>query len=296
VVYLAANALVALAWMGLPTGLIHLATRLLGHRRGRWRDLMVLWGYTQIPSIALIVLSAGFLAIAPHDWRHTVGIVWFAPALTLVAILFLWKLILQYQAIGVCYGLSRTRQLGAIGLALILYNLVVWAEFTLVDDRSRVAPAARHAMSPAACPVMTARTHLPLAFDRLVYRVRAPRRGEVVGFVPAGWTDSPGSVLLRHRWRFLGRVVGVPGDEIEVRRGRLSLNGHPADEPYRVGRGEIDVGPTRLSADQYFVLGDNRDLPLAEYHGGLIAGRDLRGRLTEVAWLRWVYLMTAGRC
>jgi signal peptidase I len=295
-VYLAGNALIALAWMGLPTGLVHLATRVLGHRRGRWRDLMVLWGYTQIPSIALIILSAMFLAVAPRDWQHTVGLVWFAPVLALVAVLFVWKLTLQYRAIGVCYGLSRAPLLGVIGLALILYNVVVWAEFTFVDDRSRVAPAARQAMSPALCPVVMARARMPLAFDRLVYRVRAPRRGEIVGFVPSGWTDSPRSVLLRDRLRFLGRVVGVPGDEVEVRRGRLSLNGDPVDEAYRKGRGEIDAGPTKLLVDQYFVLGDNRDVPLAEYHGGLVTRRDLRGRLTEAGWVRWVYLVTVSRC
>jgi signal peptidase I len=294
--YLVANVLVALGWMVLLTGLIHLATRLLGHRRGRWRDLLVLWGYTQIPGIALIVLSAVFLTTAPHGWRHTAGLAWFAPALALVAVLFFWKLILQYQAIRVCYGLATARLLGVIGLALILYNLVVWAEFSLVDDRGRVGPAAWQAMSSALCPEITPRAHVPLAFDRLVYRVRAPRRGEVVGFVPSGWTDSPASVLLRDRRRFLGRVVGVPGDEIEVRQGQLNLNGRPADEPYREGRGEVDVGPTRLLADQYFVLGDNRDVPLAAYHGGLLTGRDLRGRLTEVGWVRWVYLDRASRC
>jgi signal peptidase I len=183
-----------------------------------------------------------------------------------------------------------------IGLALILYNLVVWAEFTLVDDRGRVAPTARRAMSSALCPVMASRPYVPLAFDRLVYRVRSPRRGEVVGFVPSGWTDSVASVLVRDHRRFLGRVVGVPGDEVEVRKGQLYLNGRLVEESYREGRGGIDVGPTRLLADQYFVLGDNRDVPLAEYHGGLVAGRDLRGRLTEVGRLRLAYLVEASRC
>jgi len=297
VTYLAANAVVALGWMVLLTGLIHLSTRLLGHRRGRWRDMLLLWGYTQVPGIALILLSGVFITAAPRGWPHTVGIAWLAPVFALAAALFIWKLILQFQAVRVCYGLSGRKLLGVIGLALILYNLVVWAEFTFVDDRGRVAPAARQAMSSALCPVMaSSRTYVPLAFDRLVYRVRTPRRGEVVGFVPSGWTDSLGSVLLRDHRRFLGRVVGVSGDEVEVRKGELYLNGRPVEESYREGRSGIDVGPTRLLAGQYFVLGDNRDVPLAEYHGGLIAGRDLRGRLTEVGRLRWAYLVEMGRC
>ena len=258
--------------------------------------MLLLWGYTQIPGIALIVLSLAFIAAVPHGWRHEMGIAWFGPAVALAAILFLWKLILQYQAIRVCYGLSGGRLLGVIGLALILYNLVVWVEFTFVDDRGRVPPAARRAMSSALCPVMASRTYVSLAFDRLAYRVRAPRRGEVVGFVPSGWTDSPASVLLRARMRFLARVVGVPGDEVEVRKGQLYLNGQPSDEPYREGRQGIDVGATKLLAGQYFVLGDNRDFPLAEYHGGLVTERDLRGRLTAVGQFRWAYLVEASRC
>jgi signal peptidase I len=296
VTYLVANALVALGWMVLFTALIHLATRLLGHRRGRWRDMLLLWGYTQIPGIALIVLSLAFITTAPHGWRHTMGIAWFGLALAVVAVLFLWKLVLQYQAIRVCYGLSGGRLLGVIGLALILYNLVVWVEFTLVDDRGRVPPAARQAMSSALCPVLASRTQMPLPFDRLAYRVRAPRRGEVVGFVPPGWTDPPWSVFLRARPRFLGRVVGVPGDELEVRKGQLYLNGQPSDEPYREGRQGIDVRPTKLLDGQYFVLGDNRDVTLAAYHGGLVTERDLRGRLSAVGQLRWAYLVEASRC
>ena len=293
---LPANGLVALGWMALITGFIHLATRLSGHRRGRWRDILLLWGYTQIPGIALMILSLLFVVVAPHGRRHTVSLVWFGPVVALAALLFLWKLLLQYQAMRVCYGLSRGRLLGAVGLALILYNAAVWVEFTFVDDRGRVPPDAQGAMSAAVCAVVAPRIQGVLAFDRLTYLLRAPRRGEVVGFVPAGWTDSPVSVLLRARTRFLGRVVGVPGDEVEVRQGQLYRNGHPVNEPYREGRQGIDVGGTKLGGGQYLVLGDNRDMPIAAYHGGLVSERDLRGRLTAAGQLRWAYLAKASRC
>ena len=295
-IYLTVNCLLAVGWMVLLTGFIHLAVRLLGHRSGRWRDMLLLWGYTQVPGIALIVLGVAFVLIAPHGWRHELRIAWFAPAVAIAGLLFLWRLVLQYQAVRICYGLSGWRLLGVIVLAFMLHNLTVWAEFTFVDDHGHVFPAARRAMSSTLCPLMASRTYVSLPFDRLTYRVRAPRRGEIVGFVPSGWTDSPASVLLRDRARLLGRVVGVPGDEVEARKGQLYLNGRPYDEPYREGRQGIDVGATRLLGGQYFVLGDNRDFPLAEYHGGIVTQRDLRGRLTAAGKLKWAFLVEAGRC
>jgi signal peptidase I len=294
-VYLALNALLALGWVALVTGLIHLATRLTGDRRGQWRDLILLWSYAQIPGIALMLLGGVFVTTASRSWLHALGMAWLAPAILLAGSLFIWKLVLQYQAIKVCYGISGVRLLSVIGLALVLYNLVVWAEFTLVDERARVPPVARRAMSSALCPVVPSRIYVPLPFDRLVYRVRAPRRGEVVGFLPSGSTEFPVTILLRDRWRFLGRVVGLPGDEVEVRQGRVYLNGKAVEEPHG-GPGGVDVGPTRVLDDHYFVLGDNRALPLDQYHGGLVARSDLRGRLTEVGWLRWNYLAEANRC
>jgi len=294
IVYLVVNAVLALGWVALITGVIHLATRLIGLRRGRWRDMILLWSYSQIPGIALLLLGGVFVTTAWRSWPHALGMAWLAPAILLAGTLVIWKLVLQYQAIRVCYGLSGVRLLSVIGLALVLYGLVVWAEFTYVDDRGRVVPAARRAMSSAFCPVRPAQIYVPLPFDRLVYRVRAPQRGEVVGFLPPGSTELPVTILFRDRRRFLGRVVGLPGDEVEVRQGRVYLNGKAVEETYGEPGG-VDVGPTRVLDDHYFVLGDNRALPLDQYHGGLIAQRDLRGRLTEVGWLRWEYLAKS-RC
>ncbi len=296
VTYLTVNCLVALGWMGLITVLIHLATRLLGHCNGRWRDMLLLWGYAQVPGIVLIVLGVVFSVTAPLGWRHELGIAWFAPAAAIAGLLFFWRLLLQFHALRICYGLSGWRLLAVIVLALTLYNLALWVEFTFVDDRGRVPGAALRAMSPTLCPLMASRTYVSLPFDRLTYRVRTPRRGEIAGFVPSGWTDSPASVLLRARVRFLGRVVGVPEDEVEVRQGQLYLNGQPHGEPYRGRRPGIDVGATRLRAGEYFVVGDNRDIPLAEYHGGIVTRQDLRGRLTAAGQWKWAVLVDASRC
>lgn len=87
----------------------------------------------------------------------------------------------------------------------------------------------------------------PNLVNRLAFRFREPRRGDVIGIRMAGM-----SVQL------MKRIVGLPGEHVEVRRGVVYINGTPLDEPYVKNpapwdRRECDLGP-----DQYYVAGDNR--------------------------------------
>jgi signal peptidase I len=94
--------------------------------------------------------------------------------------------------------------------------------------------------------------------DRLLAleRVGDPGRGDLVAFrMPARGIAECGA-----EGTFLKRVVGLPGEQIEVRGGVLLGDGRPLTEPYlgdeqREGTGD---GTARVPAGQYFVLGDNR--------------------------------------
>ena len=99
--------------------------------------------------------------------------------------------------------------------------------------------------------------------SRWTYRFRDPRRGDVAIFESV---DRPGHVLV-------SRVVGIPGDRIEIRDKRLFVNRQAVDEPYVKHEDpkiypRDDPGPSKdrdnfrplvLEEDLYFVLGDNRD-------------------------------------
>ena len=86
--------------------------------------------------------------------------------------------------------------------------------------------------------------------SRLAFRWHGPKRGHVV----AVQLDNSRLVLLK-------RVVGLPGERIAVQAGRVEVNGRILDEPYANVSGsppsqsEIVLGP-----DEYFVIGDNRDI------------------------------------
>ena len=61
---------------------------------------------------------------------------------------------------------------------------------------------------------------------------------------------------------FIKRVVGLPGEAVEIRDGKVIINGNTLDEPYvlpennRVMSGHKEI---RIPVDSYYVLGDNRD-------------------------------------
>ena len=60
----------------------------------------------------------------------------------------------------------------------------------------------------------------------------------------------------------LKRVVGLPGEWIEVRRGKVIINGIPLIEPYARGREIPPRNEILLRDDEYFVIGDNRDVSI----------------------------------
>ena len=62
----------------------------------------------------------------------------------------------------------------------------------------------------------------------------------------------------RGNTNFVKRVVGTPGDTVEVREGTLIVNGEPVDESYITNKPSYTMPEVTVGEGQYFVLGDNR--------------------------------------
>jgi signal peptidase I len=86
--------------------------------------------------------------------------------------------------------------------------------------------------------------------DRLSYNFVKPRRGEVVVFRPNGNENAH---------LYIKRVIGVPGDTIEIKNGVLYLNDEPKPELFadRIAEGGVAVEKITIPEDEYFVMGDN---------------------------------------
>ena len=103
---------------------------------------------------------------------------------------------------------------------------------------------------PSASMVPTLKYGDRVLVNKFIYRFTEPQRGDIIVFKSV---EGDGQDLIK-------RVVGVPGDEIAVRRGKLFVNGEPQNEPY-VNKKFPDrsfYAPTTVPKDHVFAMGDNR--------------------------------------
>jgi signal peptidase I len=125
-----------------------------------------------------------------------------------------------------------------------------------------------------------------------------PKRGDILVFNPPP-PDDPNIKLIK-------RLIGMPGDTLEMRSRTLYIDGKRLDEPYVVHSGEPDEthpwmswqrdylrsdvdprtyaptrdnwGPIVIPEDRYFMMGDNRELSLDSRYWGLLEGWKPEGR------------------
>ena len=110
-----------------------------------------------------------------------------------------------------------------------------------------------------------------LIVNKAVYHFRDPQRGDVVIF------HSPSS----YKTDYIKRVIGLPGDTIEIRSGTVSVNGSPLDESYIKASPNYSYGPFVVPEDNYFVLGDNRNNSNDSHTGWTVPEQSIIGK----AWL-----------
>ncbi len=117
-----------------------------------------------------------------------------------------------------------------------------------------------------------------LIIDEISYRFREPQRGEVVVF----------RYPLDPSQYFIKRVIGLPGETVEVTDGRVTVfnrvhpNGTVLEESYLEGVVTHGKKKTTLADGEYLVLGDNRGESLDSRSFGPVKRTDIVGRV----WVR----------
>ena len=123
--------------------------------------------------------------------------------------------------------------------------------------------------------------------ERTVLPMREIRRGDVVVFK---YPDEP-------ERDFIKRVIGLPGETLELRNKKVYINGTPLEEPYvhfldASSNGQevtsFDVreryGPVQVPQGQYFVMGDNRDNSQDSRYWGFLPRGYIKGRALMIYW------------
>lgn len=108
--------------------------------------------------------------------------------------------------------------------------------------------------------------------DRFIFH--PPRHGSIVIF------RSPSQPSKD----FVKRVIGVPGDVVEIVQGDVYRNGERLVETYVTSRDDASMGPVIVEADGLFVLGDNRSASNDSRDWGILPTENLIGRVELRFW------------
>jgi signal peptidase I len=143
----------------------------------------------------------------------------------------------------------------AFALALIIKTFLIQAFFI-----------------PSQSMVPTLKVGDRVLVNKVVYNVGEPQRGDIIVFENPQLVE-PDRGVIEAIWNwlieglgfsvdptkdFIKRVVGLPGETIEIREGQVFVDGQPIEEPYLRRTGRDSLAPTLVEPDHLFVMGDNR--------------------------------------
>ncbi len=125
------------------------------------------------------------------------------------------------------------------------------------------------------------------SLERALLPMREPRRGDIIVFK---FPNDP-------QRDFIKRVIGLPGETLELRDKKVYINGQPLDEPYvhflettpdaqEVTSLEMRerFGPVRIPDAKYFMMGDNRDNSQDSRYWGVLPREYIKGRALMIYW------------
>ncbi|MCI9429821.1 MAG: signal peptidase I [Lachnospiraceae bacterium] len=115
-----------------------------------------------------------------------------------------------------------------------------------------------------------------ILINHFIYKLVSPKRGDVIVFLPNGNQNTH---------YYVKRVVGLPGETVQIQNEALYINGVLAEEDGsydKIADAGIAENEITLGSDEYFVLGDNRNSSEDSRSGNI--GPVKRENITGKAW------------
>jgi signal peptidase I len=118
-----------------------------------------------------------------------------------------------------------------------------------------------------------------LIIDKIGYDFGSPQRGDIAVFKPTETLKEQ-----NFNTAFIKRVIGLPGEKVEVKQGKVYVNDVPLKENYLNAAPDYQWGPVVVSPDSYLVLGDNRNNSYDSHYWGFVPRNDVIGRAIFRFW------------
>ncbi len=147
---------------------------------------------------------------------------------------------------------------------------------------------------PSRSMVPTLQVDDRLIIDKVGYHFREPQRGDIVVFMPPDdaavvCTTSPrspanGNSNNTNKDAYIKRIVALPGETVEVRQGKVLINGQALQEDYLQEVPDYEYGPRVVAENSYLVLGDNRNNSCDSHYWGFVPRENIIGRAVVRFW------------
>lgn len=113
--------------------------------------------------------------------------------------------------------------------------------------------------------------------NKFIYYFKDPERGDTVVFEPPA--------VLHSDEDYIKRVIGLPGETVEMKNGKVYINGKALVEPYLAEPLDYEFGPVTVPDDALLVLGDNRNASFDSHRWNAWLTRDhLKGKAFIIYW------------
>ncbi|MFZ5596297.1 MAG: signal peptidase I [Bacillota bacterium] len=140
---------------------------------------------------------------------------------------------------------------------------------------------------PSESMVPTLKINDHVIADKISYRFSDPRRGDIIVFMPP---------LPSEKYPYVKRLIGLPGETVELKDNRVYINGEPIEEKYLPeGLKFRNYGPVTVPDNSYFMMGDNRNNSSDSRVWGFLPEKMIIGKAVVLYWpLDRVRLLTSG--
>jgi signal peptidase I len=123
-----------------------------------------------------------------------------------------------------------------------------------------------------------------LMVDKLSYRLSPPQRGDVVVFRPPAAAAQCTRSNMPPQDAYIKRAIGLPGDRVAVKAGQVLINDQPLAENYLKDQPHYEMAPVTVPANQYLVLGDNRNNSCDGHYWGFVPQENIIGKAIVRFW------------